>query len=41
MTAFEAFFRGLFGGGTSSPEPEELEARLDAEEIPEFTAAEV
>ena len=41
LSAFEAFFRGFFGGGTSSSERAELVARLDAAEVPEFTAAEV
>ena len=41
LSAFEAFFRGLFGGGTSSSEPAVLAARLDAAEVPEFTVAEV
>ena len=41
LSAFEAFFCGLFGGGTSSSEPEELVAWLDAAKVPEFMAAEV
>ena len=41
LSAFEAFFCGLFGGGTFSFEPAELVARLDAVEVPEFIAAEV
>ena len=41
LSAFKDFFQGLFGGGTSSPKPEELVPWLDAAEIPEFTAVEV
>ena len=41
LPAFEDFFRGLFGSGTSSPEPEELVAQFDTAKIPEFMAAEV
>ena len=41
LAAFEAFFHSLFGGETSSSEPAELIACLDAAEIPAFTSAEV
>ena len=41
LSAFEAFFCGLFGGGTSSSKPAALEARLGGVEVPEFTAVEV
>ena len=41
LSTFEAFFRGLFGCGSSSSKPAELVAWLDAAEVPEFTAAEV
>ena len=40
LSAFEALFCGLFGGGTFSSEPAELVAQPDAVEVPEFTAAE-
>ena len=41
LSTFVTFFRGLFGGGSSSSKPAELVARLDAAEVPEFTAVEV
>ena len=41
LSAFEALFCSLFGGGTFSSEPAELVARMHAAEVPEITAAEV
>ena len=41
FACLQSFFQGLFGGGTSSSEPEDLVTRFDAVEIPEFKVAEV
>ena len=41
FVCFWAFFHSLFGGETSSSKLVELVARLDAAEVPEFTAVEV